>query len=304
MPARVFVTGLDGFTGTHLEAALRAKGYAAVGPPPNLDLRDANAVREAIAGIAPDYVINLAGISFVQHGDLAEIYAVNTIGAMNLLGAIAENAPAVRKVILVSSANVYGNTQADPITEEVAPMPVGHYGCSKLAMEHMARAYFDRLPIVIVRPFNYTGVGQARSFLVPKIVWHFAQRAARIELGNLNVVRDFSDVRSVVEVYCRLLAADIAPDVYNLCSGTGRSLRSVIDELTRQTGHAPEIATNPAFVRGAEVHRLVGGGAKLERAIGRVPAIPFADTLAWMLAGATAETHAAPGTAVHGQRPD
>ncbi|MCK7491693.1 MAG: GDP-mannose 4,6-dehydratase [Comamonadaceae bacterium] len=102
----------------------------------------------------------------------------------NLLQAIAEAAPGVRKVLLASSANVYGNTDADPIGEDVPPAPVNHYACSKLAMEFIARTWFDRLPIVITRPFNYTGPGQTEAFLIPKLVAHRAGPAAGAGTGQ------------------------------------------------------------------------------------------------------------------------
>lgn len=286
-PPRVLVTGLSGFTGAYLREDLANHGYAVAALPEGTDLRDPRAVRAGVAGLAPDYVIHLAGISFVGHGDPAEIYAVNTVGAMHLLDALAVEAPRVRKVVLASSANVYGNATVDPILESTPPRPVSHYACSKLAMEHLARTYFDRLPIVLTRPFNYTGVGQTPDFLVPKLVRHFAQRAPRLELGNLDVVRDFSDVRAVAAVYRKLLACEVRGEVVNICSGVGRSLRSVVQALSNLCGYAPEIVVNPDFVRSAEVHRLVGSRARLDAAIGAVETPDFEETLAWMLANAS-----------------
>ena len=120
--------------------------------------------------------------------------------------------------------------RSNPITEATRPAPVNHYAASKLAMEWMAA---DLLPTdfrsCMTRPFNYTGVGQTESFLVPKLVAHFAQRRPHVELGNLDVVRDFSDVRAVAQAYVRLLTADVPEGVTNLCSGVGRSLRWVVD---------------------------------------------------------------------------
>ncbi len=147
----------------------------------------------------------------------------------------------------------------------------------------MVRTYADRLPIVLTRPFNYTGVGQTGNFLIPKLVTHFAQRRSHVELGNLDVVRDFSDVRSVAHAYLRLLTADVPDGVINLCSGIGRSLRWVLDQLTELSGHELEVRVNPEFVRSNEVHRLVGSSRRMEHALGSLPYRNFRDTLAWML---------------------
>jgi GDP-6-deoxy-D-talose 4-dehydrogenase len=232
--------------------------------------------------VQPAYVIHLAGISFVPHGDAAEVYGINTLGTSHLLECIHQVVPGVRKVILASSANIYGNATQEPITEDTPPCPVNHYGCSKLSMEFIARTWFDRLPVVITRPFNYTGRGQAPHFLVPKLVSHFVRRAPAIELGNLDVVRDFSDVRMVCDAYTRLLQAPVRSAVLNVCSGIGRSLRSVVKQLEEICGHAPQINVDPALVRAVEVHRLVGSNDALKQAIGPLSYLDFSATLDWM----------------------
>jgi nucleoside-diphosphate-sugar epimerase len=135
----------------------------------------------------------------------------------------------------------------------------------------------------MTRPFNYTGVGQAGHFLVPKLVTHFAEKRAFIELGNLDVVRDFSDVRMVAECYVRLLAARVPGGVTNLCSGIGRSLRWILDELRALSGHQVEVRVNPEFVRTNEVRRLVGSDLRMALALGELPHRDFRKTLKWML---------------------
>jgi nucleoside-diphosphate-sugar epimerase len=140
----------------------------------------------------------------------------------------------------------------------------------------------DQLPIVITRPFNYTGRGQADNFLLPKIVAHFRQGARRIELGNLAIARDFSDVRVVAASYRRLLAASPAGQAFNVCSGRSYSLAKVIDILSGIAGYQIEVAVNPAFVRANEVLTLVGSNARLTGAIGPVEGVPLAETLRWM----------------------
>jgi nucleoside-diphosphate-sugar epimerase len=288
---RVLVTGLSGFTGPYLQRALQAAGHEVHGADVDtgFDLLKPASLDATLRSVQPEYVVHLAALSTVTHANAAELYAVNTVGTGNLLEAIAKAAPGVRKVLLASSANVYGNSAADPIDEDVPPAPVNHYACSKLAMEFIARTWFDRLPIVITRPFNYTGPGQTEQFLVPKLVAHYAQRRPVLELGNIDVERDVSDVRMVADAYARLLTADAAGAVVNVCSGTGCSLRSILEQLQAITAHAPEIRVAPHLVRRAEVHRLVGSKA---RPLGLVGQCPFADlsaTMRWMVETRRAE---------------
>jgi nucleoside-diphosphate-sugar epimerase len=287
---RVFVTGLTGFTGPYVARALRDAGHEVCEPDAaaGFDLLRPDAVEAALAAARPDAVVHLAALSSVTHGDASALYAVNTVGTSNLLEAVARVAPGVRKVVLASSANVYGNAAADPIDENVPPAPVNHYACSKLAMEFIARTWFDRLPIVLARPFNYTGPGQTENFLIPKLVAHYAHRRPVLELGNIDVERDFSDVRMVADAYARLLATDDAGIVVNVCSGTGRSLRSVLRQLHDITGHEPELRVAAHLVRRAEVHRLVGSHARLRELIGELRYLDFGALLAGMVAAASA----------------
>jgi len=232
---------------------------------------------------APNAVVHLAAISFVGHADDTAFYGVNVVGTINLLSALAALPIAPAKVLLASSANVFGNCDASPITEDQPPAPVNHYAMSKLAMEHMARTYLDRLPVVFTRPFNYTGPGQALNFLIPKLVSHFARRAPAIELGNLHVEREFNDVRMVCDAYLGLLAHGVAGEVYNVCSGKPYTLQTVLDELTNITGHELDVRVNPAFVRASEVHRLCGDPAKLLACVGPLRQPVLRETLQTML---------------------
>lgn len=290
---RALITGIEGFTGHHLAQTLRDAGYevfgtchgaASAGPHiHSCDLRDAVEVARVVEAVRPEVVVHLAAISFVAHGHVEDIYMANVVGTRHLLDTLARQNGGVRKVVLASSANIYGNSEAQVLDESVLPAPANDYAVSKLAMEYMAQLWADRLPLTLVRPFNYTGVGQSERFLLPKIVSHFRRREAVIELGNLDVVRDFSDVRMVVECYRRLLAPDAPTGTFNVCSGVGHSLQDVLALMRQLTGHEIEVRVNPAFVRANEVHTLIGSRARLDAAIGVVPSIPLADTLRWML---------------------
>jgi GDP-6-deoxy-D-talose 4-dehydrogenase len=278
---KILLTGSAGFTGHHLALSAQAAGHQVL--PLQADLTDKAAVAAEVRQAAPDAVVHLAAISFVGHADDSDFYRVNVIGTMNLLAALAALPQPPAKVLLASSANIYGNCDASPITEDQPPAPVNHYAASKLAMEHMARTFADRLPIVITRPFNYTGAGQGGQFLIPKLVEHFARKAPRIELGNLHVEREFNDVRMVCSAYMALLTHGQAGQAYNVCTGQTYTLQNVLDRLTAITGHTLDVQVNPAFVRANEVHRLCGNPAQLLACTGASPGYALSDTLQWML---------------------
>lgn len=284
---RILVTGADGFTGHHFLAAAEAAGHQVIALA--ADLKDAVALKDEVSAAAPDAVVHLAAISFVGHADTSAFYDVNVIGTLNLLDALVALPQRPRSVLLASSANVYGNTDRSPIAETQQPAPVNHYAMSKLAMEYMARTYVDRLPLFFARPFNYTGPGQDESFVIPKLVAHFARRAPAVELGNLDVEREFNDVRFVCEAYLSLLQKAVSGEVYNICTGAPLTLRAVIDLLKQLTDHDLEVSVNPRFVRSNEIKRLCGDPAKLIGAVGEVPLPPLQETLQNMLEQASPE---------------
>ncbi|WP_426115197.1 NAD-dependent epimerase/dehydratase family protein [Massilia sp. PWRC2] len=290
---RALVTGINGFTGAYVAAELSQAGYQVFGtvsPQQRpgrqqfaVDLGDAPALEAVVAQVLPDVVVHLAAISFVAHADIDVIYRVNIGGTRNLLAALAASPHRCRKVLLASSANVYGNADVGLIEETQPPAPANDYAVSKLAMEYMARLWGERLPIVIVRPFNYTGRGQDERFLLPKMVAHFRRRAPTIELGQLNIARDFSDVRSVAAVYRRLLDGGQAGEIYNICSGQSVSLQAALDMLADIAGYRIDVHVNPAFVRSNDVLTLAGNNAKLIAAIGPIDSLPLSATLRWMV---------------------
>lgn len=295
---RILITGADGFTGRHLINRFDQDGQEIHGLVHNdesrlgssvhavhvADLRDYSAVRKIIDDVQPDNVVHLAAIAFVAHGDAKELYSTNILGTRNLLHCLASAPRKPDCVLMASSANVYGNRRAGTLDESMKPEPANDYGITKLTCEELALLYSDRLPIITVRPFNYTGQGQSEKFLIPKIVAHAKARAEKIELGNIDVARDFSDVRAVVDSYARLLEnTDAVGGVFNVCSGKARTLAEVIEMVERASGHKMNVEVNPTFVRPDEVKTLCGTPALLERVIGHLRLPPLEDTIAWML---------------------
>lgn len=293
MAKTVLITGSQGFTGQYMTEELLSAGYRVVGlgsqPDDNpdyiqVDITDPDAVRASIAVLQPDIVVHLAAVAFVGEGNANSFYQVNVIGTRNLLDALAAADKPPETVLLASSANVYGNQRGGKLDERAPAAPANDYAVSKLAMEHMARLWLPRLPIIIARPFNYTGVGQGEQFLVPKIVSHFKRRAAVIELGNLDVWRDFSDIRSVVAAYRALIEQGPVGEAFNVASGQPHSLKEILTLCAEITGHELEVRVNPAFVRANEVKTLCGDAAKLRACIGDWEKSDLRNTLRWMLA--------------------
>jgi nucleoside-diphosphate-sugar epimerase len=293
----LLITGLDGFTGQYLAEKALLAGYRVVGTSHHraalskfdvecyvCDLTNDQEVSSLMQLVRPDAVAHLAAISFVAHGDVEAIYRTNIMGTRNILHALAGLIKKPETVLLASSANIYGNTTGGSFDEGVLPAPANDYAVSKLAMEYMAKLYTEQLPITLVRPFNYTGVGQSDKFLLPKIVSHIRNKAPVIELGNLNVARDFSDVRSIAAYYLKLLQnPQPSGSVFNVCSGKAHTLNDILNLARSISGHEFDVQVNPEFVRSNEVKILVGNKDKLDTAVGRVANISIEETLRWMI---------------------
>lgn len=298
MMGRVLVTGAAGFAGQYLCAHLAERGYRVFGTRQGrgseegdresetfkCDLRDFAQINRVVQEVKPDYVVHLAAISYVAHADTAEIYETNIIGSRNLLCSLdlLENKP--QSIVLTSSANIYGNVVSELISEESTPAPENDYAVSKIAMEYMSRIFAPNLNIVTVRPFNYTGRGQSSNFLTPKIVDHFKSGAEKIELGNLDVFRDISDVRVVVR-YIRLLmeSPTAVGQIFNICSERGTSVQMIIKYCEMIAGRKIVVEINPKFVRENEIKRLVGSRRKLTGTVGAIDDIDLEATLRWMM---------------------
>lgn len=277
---KLLLTGADGFTGFHFANAARAHGFDV--NPLKSDLTNSASVFSEVAGIEPNYVVHFAGISSTTHSNEDDFYRINLLGTMNLLKALRALNCRPQKVILASSASVYGNSTIVPITENQHPSPLSHYAASKLAMESMSNVFKDELPIIFTRPFNYTGIGHDERFVIPKIVDHFLRKKETIELGNLHVMREYNDVRAVSDIYIKLLSKGVPGEIYNIASSKVHSLDYVIQILQEISGHKIGVTVNTAFIRNNEINILAGCGKKLEETIGESQWIDLPSTLEWM----------------------
>ncbi len=283
----ILVTGSDGFTGHYVADELENKGYSVVrlvhiNPSQNevaCDLTDKESVRRVIKQYSPDGVIHLAALSYVAHEDQSAFYGVNVFGALNLLEVMDEEGIVPDKVVIASSANIYGNPNIEVLTETDAAAPVNHYAASKLAMEYMVKTWFSQFPIIITRPFNYTGIGQDEKFLVPKITSHFKSYKKKIELGNTNISRDFSDVRDVALAYRLMLESSVSSEIVNICSGVDISLNEIIQKMNKISGYEINVSVNPDFVRKSDIVKLRGDNSKLKHLFNYSAKYTIDDTL-------------------------
>ena len=287
----VAVTGADGFVGKRLVAALVGRGHdVIVGVrPPGVGWEPPSAVRVmpleiadddsvvAFAAAGADAVVHLAAVASGSEArrDPGYAWMVNAVGTARLAEHLATRRGARHDPLLlvVSTAEVYG-AAATPRVETDPAAPVSPYGASKLAAEIAALEVHRRtgLRVVIARAFPHSGPGQDDRFVLPAFVRRLAlakrMGAPVVKVGNLDVVREFLHVADVVEAYVALLERGKDGTVYNVARGEGVALSDVFARLAELVGHRAVPETDPALVRRADIHYLVGDGTRLERAVG------------------------------------
>lgn len=296
---RVLVTGSTGFVGRWMVDELVAAGHVpAGGPGDRVEIIDADAVTSLVDRLRPDGVIHLAGMSYgpdaTRHPDAA--VRVNTGGTEVLLHALA----ALRlpgPVVVVGSSDVYGapDPRDLPLTETAPVRPTSAYGRSKLGQEEaaLAAARAGTVAVAVTRSFNHTGPGQRAEFVAPALARRvLAARDAsqrEIPVGNLDVRRDFGDVRDVVRAY-RLVLEGLADGsipsgtVVNVATGTSVSIREMLRTIADLVGVEVEPRTDPALVRAGDPPEIVGDASRLKALTGWQPTIQMRQTLADLIA--------------------
>ena len=293
---RAFVTGGHGFVGTWLLRHLSDAGDEVVAPHASeLDVLDGDGLAKAVEAARPDVVYHLAGFAHVgqswERPD--ETFNVNALGTLHVLEA-ARMASAVPRVVVVSSAEVYGKVVPGdlPLTEASPVRPVSPYAASKAAAEVLAvQSFLGRgVPVVVARPFNHAGPGQSPDFVVAafarRIVSARESGASSLSVGNLSTRRDVTDVRDVVRAYRLLAERGEAGEAYNVCSGADAVIEDLVRRMCALAG-VPDLAleVDPSLLRPADVPVLRGDPSKLAAATGWRPEIPLDQTLADTLAG-------------------
>lgn len=313
---RFFVTGISGFVGAHLTTYLLERGDAVFGLAreagglPEVhrrygnrfprsavelcDVRDRARLRDALRRAEPDGIFHLAALTFVPRSfedpDLA--YEVNFRGAVELLSAVRDVTPRAR-VVLVTSGEIYGSidpTQDLPLVETQPFRPLSPYAVAKAAADLAGFQFFAAagLDVVRARPFNHTGPGQTPQFVCSEFARMLAAAEAGsgprvLRVGNLDVERDFSDVRDVVRAYAALFEKGVGGEAYNVATGQATAVRTVLDKLRALCAVTVEVEIDPDKLRPREVSRVVASTEKIRGATGWRPEIPLRQTLADLL---------------------
>lgn len=278
---KVLLTGADGFTGKHLFNHLENNEYKCIPLQSNL-LSKSDLVNE-ISSYDFDYVIHLAAISNPAEKDKNIIYEVNVDGTKNLLDSLINKKKFLKKIILSSSANVYSRNIEGQINLNSLLKPFNDYGKSKLEMEKTSFNYQKDFNISITRPFNYTGNGQDESFIIPKLVNSFKEEIPKVELGNIEVYREYNDVRDICEIYKILLEDDRGIDKINLCSGNYFNIKEIIERLERISKKKLSVEVSTKYFRKGDSNKLFGNPNMINNFLKYEFKYSIDDTLKWML---------------------
>ena len=294
---RLLVTGLDGFVGRHVKQAVESSRdgcFQLVEPRSAVELTEFATLKQAIEETRPDCVLHLAAQSFIPASvaNPRATYEVNFFGTLNLLQALSSFGFGGR-MLYISSADVYGAVRDEdlPIVESYPLCPRTPYGVSKAAAELLCyqwtqEQHFD---IVLARPFNHVGAGQGERFVVADFARQITEIKLRrrepvLSVGAVDVTRDFTDVRDVVQAYLMLLERGTTGEAYNVCSGREYSIREVLEELIRLAGVECKIIVDNARLRAVERKRNRGSFEKLAKCTGWNPRITLTESLRDVLA--------------------
>jgi GDP-4-dehydro-6-deoxy-D-mannose reductase len=307
---RVLVTGSDGFVGRHLVEQLVQEGHdVSAGCRPGgesaarwlsplardrttlvpLEVSDSASVRSALSRPL-DAIVHLAAVASGSEArqDPGRAWVVNAAGTARVADAAVSlrNAGGVDPVVLVvSSAEVYGDGLPTPRVETDPLVPQSPYAASKVGTEVAALEAWRRagLRVVIARAFPHTGVGQSLLYVVPAFLQRLraarADAVDRVPTGNLEPVRDILDVRDVVRAYVALLQHGVPGEAYNVSRGEGVTLRELFTRLAGLVGVRVEPVTDPTLMRAGDIRYLVGNPGKLKQATGWSPRISLEQTL-------------------------
>ncbi|MGI5868697.1 MAG: GDP-mannose 4,6-dehydratase [Kiritimatiellia bacterium] len=302
---RVLVTGAAGFVGGHLIRELEACGHTVAttdaAPAASLpgyraaDLRDRDALRALVRDARPDACVHLGAISFVPDGERnpGDLLAINIAGTVNLAEALRAEAPACR-LLFISTSQVYGPAVSlkaanVPIRENAPPLPLSLYAISKSAAENAVAGYgaAHGLQTLVARPANHIGPGQSPRFVAASFARQIlAAKAGEIDeirVGNLDSIRDFTDVRDVVRAYRLILEHGQIGNAYNIATSERITIRELLDRLMALAGASPRIVVDPELYRPGDASPRLDV-SRLREHTGWTPQFTLDQTLADILA--------------------
>lgn len=295
---KALITGITGFVGKHLEAFLQDKAEVYGTSRLNrgekhifeLNLMCETEIIKLIEKIKPTHIFHLAGLSNVRESweHKADFIQGNVIGTVHLLEAVRKVNNQI-KVITVGSSEEYGIIPAgvNKVKEDTLLQPINPYGISKCAISMLVQLYNKSygLNVTHARPFNHIGPGQRLGFVSSDFAYQLAQinkgkvKENKINIGNLQTARDFTDVRDIVEAYYRIGISGIAGEVYNVCTGQEVYIQDILDDLLSFSNISIEVIVDPTKMRAADIPRLIGDPGKLFALTGWKPKWKLGDTL-------------------------
>jgi GDP-4-dehydro-6-deoxy-D-mannose reductase len=298
---KALITGASGFVGTVLSQAMMERNIEVVGISRSrgfinnqdndqykCDILDKSKLITILQSFQPDYIVHLAGPAFIpdSFNKPQKTYEVIFNGTLNLLESVKE-LELTSKILYVSSADVYGLGNKSILNEMEHFDPINPYSAAKACSELLCKQFYNSygLNIVTARPFNHIGPGQSTDFVCSSFAYQVAAMENREEkkliTGNIDVKRDFLDVRDVVEAYIQLLLQGVNGEAYNICSGVAISIRGVIEILFKQAGIIHyEVEINPLKVRKNDIPIRLGDNSKIRLLTGWSPTYRIEQTIA------------------------
>ena len=280
---RVVILGASGFMGRSLQNYFGKKeDFEIIAPGrADFDLTSVSSLRNLLDDVRADAVLNLAAIATVTSQDVEAMYQINAFGHGNLLEA-AVGLSRTPRILLASSANVYGQNPNSAFREDDPLRPTNHYAVSKVLAESLCGLFADRLSIAYARPFNCVGRNQGQHLMLPKLVAAFSKRDPIIKLGALDVSRDFVDMRDACQMWEALLLNQDWTGPVNFGSGRAHSIRAIVSMLEDITKHKPEIESDSGLMRPLDITYACADTRRLNQ-LGASTTRPLDETVRWML---------------------
>lgn len=296
------ITGATGFVGKYLCDLLLSQNHRVIGLDQlpefkyrdleyhQCDILDTASVSAILSEVNSDRIFHLAAVSYLPEADQSPGHAmkVNIMGTISILDAVRKSRPEARVLLIGSSKEYNDSFGVEHVNEQISPDPTNFYGISKYAGELLGRQYALQfgMHISATRSFNHTGPGQSPRFVCSDWAKQIVEiekgisSENRIKVGNLDAEIDFSDVRDVVQAYYDILERWTRPQVYNVCSGRGISLRYILEHLISKSSKKIEIYRDEKKLRAHKISpKMIGDNSRLKEETGWNCCIPFEKTL-------------------------